>query len=55
MCVVVVDVDPEHVLDVATVQDQRPVEALAPGGADEALNDRIRLRHAYRCVELRRS
>jgi hypothetical protein len=35
--VVVIDEDVEHVLEVAAVEDQEPVEAFSAGGADEAL------------------
>jgi hypothetical protein len=37
VAVVVVDVDSEDALELATVDDQDPVEALAPDRADEAL------------------
>jgi hypothetical protein len=40
--VVVIDEDVEHVLEVAAVEDQEPVEAFSAGGADEALGDRVR-------------
>jgi hypothetical protein len=37
--VVVIDEDAEDVFQVGAVQEQEPVEALAAGGADEALSD----------------
>ena len=43
MHVVVIDEEAEDVLEVAAVQDQEPVEALAAGGTDEPLRDRVRL------------
>jgi hypothetical protein len=49
--VVVIDEDAEHVLEVAAVQDQEPVEAFSAGGADEALGDRVRFRCAQRGFE----
>src|SRR5436190_12928978 len=45
--VVVVDVDAEHTLEVAVVEDQQPVETLRADGSDEALRDRICLRRAH--------
>jgi hypothetical protein len=47
---VVVDEDAEHVLEVPTVHDQEPVEALSTNGPDEALGERVRLRRAHRCL-----
>ena len=43
-----IDEDAENMLQVAAVQDQKPVEALAADGADEALGERVRLRRAHR-------
>ena len=42
--VVMSGVDAEHVLEVAAVDDQDPVEALAPEGAEPALGLRVRVR-----------
>ena len=42
--VVVLDVDAQHALEVAAVEDQQPVEAVAADGADEALGDGVCLR-----------
>jgi hypothetical protein len=42
--VVVLNMDPQRALELAAAEDQDPVEALAPHGADEALGKRIRLR-----------
>src|SRR4029077_7144139 len=49
--VVMVDKDAEHVLEVASVHDQDPVEALGADGADETLGDRDRLRRSPRCLD----
>ena len=49
--VVVVDKDSEHALEVASVHDQEPVEALGADGADETLGDRIRLRGPHRRLD----
>jgi hypothetical protein len=51
VCVVVIDELAEHVLEVATVQDDEPVEAFSADGADEALGDRIRLWRAHRRLD----
>jgi hypothetical protein len=40
--VVVVGEDAEDALEMASVHDQDPVEAVGPDGADEALGDRVR-------------
>ena len=48
LAVVMVDIDAEHVLEVAAVENQQPVEALRADGADEAFGDRIRLRRSHR-------
>ena len=44
--VVVVDIDAEDMLEVATVEDQQPVEALGTHRSDEAFGDRVRLGRA---------
>jgi hypothetical protein len=36
-----VDVDAEHLLELAPPDDQDPVEAVAPDGADPALGERV--------------
>jgi len=46
--VVMVDVDAEHAFEVASVEDQQPVEALRTDCSDEALRDRVRLRRSDR-------
>ncbi len=46
--VVVIDELVEHGLEVATVHDQHPVEALTPDSADEALCDGVGARNADR-------
>ena len=46
-----VDEDAEHPLEVATVEDQEPIEALRSDGADEAFGDRVRLRRSHRCAD----
>ena len=51
VALVVVDVDPEHMLEVAPVHDQQPVQALGADGADEALGDRVRLRRSHRRLD----
>ncbi len=43
-----VDEAREDALEMATVEDQEPVETLASDGADEALGDRVRLRRPHR-------
>jgi hypothetical protein len=48
VAIVVVDEDAEHLLEVAPVEDQEPVETFRAGGADEALRDRVRLRRSHR-------
>jgi hypothetical protein len=48
LAVVVVDVDAEHVFEVALVEDQQPVEALRTDCSDEAFCDRVRLRRSHR-------
>ena len=39
--VVVLDVDAQHALEVAAVEDQQPVEALAADSSDETLGDGV--------------
>jgi hypothetical protein len=46
VAVVVIDVDTEDAFELATVDDQDPVEAFASDGADEALGVGVRLRRA---------
>ena len=48
VAVVVIDVDPEHALELSAVDDQGPVETLAPQRPDEALGVGVRLRGADR-------
>jgi hypothetical protein len=48
VAVVVLDEDAKHALEVLSVDDEEPVETLGPGGADEALGDRIPLRRSNR-------
>jgi hypothetical protein len=43
----VVDEAPKDALEVALIQDQKPVEALGGDGADEALGGCVRLRRAH--------
>jgi hypothetical protein len=40
--VVVIEVDAQHAVEVATVEDQQPVEALRADGADEPFRDGVR-------------
>src|SRR5436853_665914 len=47
LTVVMVDVDAEDMLEVAAVEDQEPVQALAADGANEPLRDCVRLRRAH--------
>jgi hypothetical protein len=46
--VVVLDVDTQHAFEVAAVEDQQPVEALAADGSDETLGDGVCLRRSHR-------
>jgi hypothetical protein len=46
--VVVADVDAEDGFEVATVEDQQPVETLRTDGSDEALGDGVRSRRPHR-------
>ena len=48
VAVVMVDEGPKHPLEMATIEDQEPVETLRSDGADEALGDRVRLRCSHR-------
>jgi hypothetical protein len=50
VAVVMVDVDAEHLLELSSADDQDPVEAVAPDGADPALGERICLRRPERCA-----
>src|SRR6266511_2049092 len=43
-----VDEDAKHALEVRSVEDEEPVEALRARGADEALGDRVRFRRSNR-------
>jgi hypothetical protein len=47
----VVDEDAENALEMAPVHDQKPVEALGAGGADEALGERVRFRRSHRRLD----
>jgi hypothetical protein len=49
--VVMGGVEAEHLLEVAAVDDQNPVEALAAEGADPSLGVRIRIRSSDRCPD----
>jgi hypothetical protein len=49
--VVVVDEDAKHMLEMAAIEDQQPVETLSTDGADVALGERVRLRRAHRCLD----
>jgi hypothetical protein len=51
MAVVVMDEDAKDTLEVASVQDQEPVEALGADGPHEALGDRVRLRCTNRRLD----
>jgi hypothetical protein len=46
--VVVVNVDAEDMFEVATVEDQQPVETLRTHGSDEALGNGVRSRRPHR-------
>jgi hypothetical protein len=48
LSVVVTDIDAEDVFELATAEDQQPVEALAADGADPALHVRVRIRRLHR-------
>ena len=51
VAVVVVDIDTEYLLELSPADDQDPVEAVAPDGADPALGERVRLRRAEGCAD----
>src|SRR3989442_5469621 len=51
MRVVVLEIDWEDALEVASVDDQEPVEALAADRADPSLGERVRVRCSYRCSD----
>jgi hypothetical protein len=51
MAVVVVDVLTDHQLEVTTVDDQHPIEALTTDGSDEALGECFGTRSANRCAD----
>jgi hypothetical protein len=53
--VVVVEVGPQDAFEMASVDDQESVEALAAKGADETLHDRVRLRRPSRRATIRMS
>src|SRR6266849_6014412 len=46
--VVVLDVDTQDALELASACDQEPVEAVAADGADPALRERVRIRRPKR-------
>jgi hypothetical protein len=48
----VLDVDAEHVLEVAAVEDEEPLEAFSPDGADEPFGGRVRLRRTDRSLTM---
>ena len=50
LAVVVIDVDAERVLEVASVEDQQPVQALRTDCSDEAFRDGVRLRRSHRSL-----
>jgi hypothetical protein len=45
---VVVEARPQDAFEVASVDNQEPIEAVAAKGADEMLRDRVRLRRPSR-------
>jgi hypothetical protein len=49
--VVVVDEDAQHLLEVAAIENQQPVETFGADGADEPLGDRVRLRRPHRRLD----
>ena len=51
MRVVVLDLGREDALEVTSVHDQEPVEALATGAADPAFGERVRVRRPQRCAD----
>jgi hypothetical protein len=50
MSVVVLDICAERALELAATEDQHPVKALAPYGADEALGEGVGRRRLNRCA-----
>jgi hypothetical protein len=54
MAVVMVDIDTEHLLELSPADDQDPVEAVAPDGADPALGKRVRGLRRRLCLNLTR-
>jgi hypothetical protein len=46
--VVVADIDAKNVFELAAAEDQEPIEALLPRGADPALDVRVRVRRLQR-------
>src|SRR5512132_4383524 len=48
MTVVVVDIDPEHTLQVPSPDDQQPVKALGAGRPDPSLREGVRVGRLYR-------
>jgi xanthine dehydrogenase iron-sulfur cluster and FAD-binding subunit A len=44
LAIVILDVDPQDVFEVAPAEDQEPVETLVADGADESLRVGVRLR-----------
>jgi len=51
LAVVVADVDPKHVFELAAAEDEQPVEALAADAADPALDVRVRVGRLDRCAD----
>ena len=51
LAVVVVGVDAKDVLEVASAEDQQPVQTLGTDGANEPFRDRVRLRRSHRCLD----
>jgi hypothetical protein len=49
--VVVLDVDPQNVFEMAAAEDQQPVETLVADGADESLGVGVRLRRLHGRVD----
>jgi hypothetical protein len=42
MCVVVKEILRQDLLEMAAIEDEKPVQALSPRGANEAFRDRVR-------------
>jgi hypothetical protein len=53
LAVVVVDEDAQHLLEVAAVEDQQPVETFGADGSGKPLGDRVRLRCPHRRLAIR--